>query len=133
MTKFNIKALDQLDLEDEGSIKQAIHFVEETKNMVLSFKVPNVPNEQGLLMLQKKIQKIVDAAESLDDFTEESIAEILKECEKFIIEMIRTVKAMRKAVKRKMTKSVNKKVFLIELKEIDSIEKDLQAYLDFNF
>lgn len=133
MTKFNIKALDQLDLEDEGSIKQAIYFVEETKNMVLSFKVPNVPNDQGLLMLQKKIQKIVDAAESLDDFTEESIVEILKECEKFIHEMIRALRAMRKAVKKKMTKSANKKVFLIELKEIDSHEKDLQAFLAYNF
>ncbi|WP_373739383.1 hypothetical protein [Jeotgalibaca porci] len=133
MTKFNIKALDRLDLEDEGSIKQAIYFVEETKNMVVSFNIPDVPNKATLIAMQNKIQKIVDAGNALDDFTEESIVEILKECEKFIIEMIRTVKAMKKAVKRKMTKSVNKKVFLIELKEIDNIEKDLQAYLDFNF
>ncbi len=133
MTKFNIKALDQLDLEDEGSIKQAIYFIEETKNMVVSFNIPNVPNKATLIAMQNKIQKIVDAGNALDDFSEESIAEILKECEKFIHEMIRAVRAMRKAAKRKMTKSVNKKVFLIELKEIDSIEKDLQAYLDFNF
>ncbi len=133
MSKFNIKALDRLDLEDEGSIKQAIYFIEETKNMVVSFNIPNVPNKATLIAMQNKIQKIVDAGNALDDFTEESIVEILKECEKFIHEMIRAVRAMRKAVKRKMTKSVNKKVFLIELKEIDSIEKDLQAYLDFNF
>lgn len=133
MTKFNIKALDQLDLEDEGSIKQAIYFIEETKNMVVSFNIPNVPNKATLIAMQNKIQKIVDAGNALDEMTDEDITEILKECEKFIREMIRAVRAMRKAVKRKMTKSVNKKVFLIELKEIDSIEKDLQAYLDFNF
>lgn len=133
MTKFNIKALDQLDLEDEGSIKQAIHFVEETKNMVLSFKVPNVPNKATLTLLQNKIQKIVDAGNALDDMTDENIIDVLKECEKFMLEMIRTVKAMKKEVKKKMTKSANKKVFLIELKEIDNLEKDLQAYLDYNF
>ncbi|WP_373804613.1 hypothetical protein [Jeotgalibaca porci] len=133
MTTYNIKALDRLDLEDEGSIKQAIHFIEETKNMVVSFKIPNVPNKATLTLLQNKIQKIVDAGNALDDMTDEDIIDILKECEKFMHEMIRAVRAMRKAAKRKMTKSVNKKVFLIELKEIDSIEKDLQAYLDFNF
>lgn len=133
MTKFNIKALDRLDLEDEGSIKQAIHFVEETKNMVVSFNIPNVPNKATLTLLQNKIQKIVDAGNALDEITDEDITEILKECEKFIIEMIRTVKAKKKEVKRKMTKSDNKKVFLIALKEIDIIEKDLQAFLAYNF
>lgn len=133
MTKYNIKALDQLDLEDEGSIKQAIYFVEETKNMVVSFNIPDVPNKAALIAMQNKIQKLVDAGNALDEITDEDITEILKECEKFIIEMIRTVKAKKKEVKRKMTKSDNKKVFLIALKEIDIIEKDLQAYIDFNF
>ncbi len=133
MTKFNIKALDQLDLEDEGSIKQAIYFIEETKNMVVSFNIPNVPNKATLIAMQNKIQKIVDAGNALDDMTDENIIDVLKECEKFMLEMIRTVKAMKKEVKKKMTKSANKKVFLIELKEIDNLEKDLQAYLDYNF
>lgn len=133
MTTYNIKALDRLDLEDEGSIKQAIHFIEETKNMVVSFKIPNVPNKATLTLLQNKIQKIVDAGNALDDMTDENIIDVLKECEKFMLEMIRTVKAMKKEVKKKMTKSDNKKVFLIELKEIDNLEKDLQAYLDYNF
>ncbi len=133
MTTYNIKALDRLDLEDEGSIKQAIHFIEETKNMVVSFNIPNVPNKATLTLLQNKIQKIVDAGNALDDMTDENIIDVLKECEKFMLEMIRTVKAMKKEVKKKMTKSANKKVFLIELKEIDNLEKDLQAYLDYNF
>ena len=133
MTKFNIKALDQLDLEDEGSIKQAIYFIEETKNMVVSFNIPNVPNKATLIAMQNKIQKLVDDGNALDEMTDEDITELLKECEKFIIEMIRTVKAMKKEVKRKMTKSDNKKVFLIELKEIDIIEKDLKAFLAYNF